>query len=103
MRDPAAQGRNSPRPKGKLDWEKWLGSAPKRSLDWSRFSNWYYYWDYSGGLMIGQAAHIVDSIHWLMNAGIPSAVVVGGGRPNLVDLRSGGSDHRGLTAHDAPA
>ena len=36
--------------------------------------------------MIGQAAHIVDSIHWFMNSGIPSAVVVGGGRPNLVGV-----------------
>jgi len=68
---------------GDIDWNAWLGTAPKRDADPSRFFNWYYYWDYSGGLMIGQAAHIVDSIHWFMNSGIPSAVVVGGGRPNL--------------------
>lgn len=68
---------------GEIDWKAWLGTAPKRDADPARFFNWYYYWDYSGGLMIGQAAHIVDSIHWFMNSGIPSAVVVGGGRPNL--------------------
>ena len=28
--------------------------------------------------MIGQAAHILDSIHWFMNSEIPSAVVGGG-------------------------
>ena len=71
---------------GEIDWKAWLGTAPKRDADPARFFNWYYYWDYSGGLMIGQAAHIVDSIHWLMNAGIPSAVVVGGGRPNLAGV-----------------
>ncbi len=43
---------------GKLDWNKWLGSAPKRPLDPLRYFNWYYFWDYSGGLLIGQAAHI---------------------------------------------
>ncbi len=68
---------------GEIDWKAWLGTAPKRDADPARFFNWYYYWDYSGGLMIGQAAHIVDSIHWFMNSSIPSAVVVGGGRPNL--------------------
>ena len=71
---------------GEIDWKAWLGTAPKRDADPARFFNWYYYWDYSGGLMIGQAAHIVDSIHWLMNSGIPSAVVVGGGRPNLAGV-----------------
>lgn len=68
---------------GEIDWKAWLGTAPKRDPDPARFFNWYYYWDYSGGLMIGQAAHIVDSIHWLMNSTYPSACVVGGGRPNL--------------------
>ena len=68
---------------GEIDWKAWLGTSPKREADAARFFNWYYYWDYSGGLMIGQAAHIVDSIVWLMNASIPSAVVVGATRPNL--------------------
>ena len=68
---------------GEIDWKAWLGTAPKRDADPARFFNWYYYWDYSGGLMIGQAAHIVDSIHWFMNSGIPSPWYVGGGRPNL--------------------
>jgi predicted dehydrogenase len=71
---------------GEIDWKAWLGTAPKRDADPARFFNWYYYWDYSGGLMIGQAAHIVDSIHWMMNSGIPSAVVVGGGKPNLAGV-----------------
>ena len=51
---------------GKLDWNQWLGSAPKRPLDPLRFFNWYYFWDYSGGLLIGQAAHILDCIQWFM-------------------------------------
>lgn len=68
---------------GELDWNAWLGSAEKRPLDPARFFNWYYFWDYSGGLLIGQAAHIIDSIHWYMNSRIPSAVTCAGGRVNL--------------------
>ena len=68
---------------GKLDWEKWLGTAPSRPFDEVRFRNWYYFWDYSGGLMVGQAAHVVDAINWFMGSGIPEAVTVTAGRVHL--------------------
>lgn len=71
---------------GKLDWNQWLGAAPKRAEDAARFRNWYYYYDYSGGLMVGQAAHIIDSIHWFMGATYPSAVTCAGGRVNLAGV-----------------
>lgn len=68
---------------GKLDWEQWLGPAPKRPLDPLRFFNWYYFWDYSGGLMVGQMAHIADCINWFMNSMYPLAVTCAGGMVNL--------------------
>jgi predicted dehydrogenase len=68
---------------GALDWKQWLGSAPERPLDPMRFFNWYYFWDYSGGLLIGQAAHIVDCIQWYRNAGAPLAVTCTGGKVHL--------------------
>ncbi len=68
---------------GKLDWVQWLGSAPKRELDPLRFRNWYWFWDYSGGLLIGQAAHIVDAIHMLTGEGRALAVTCTGTRPNV--------------------
>lgn len=68
---------------GNLDWQQWLGSAPKRAADPTRFFNWYYFWDYSGGLMVGQAAHVVDAIHMLMKSTYPAAVTCAGGRANL--------------------
>ncbi len=69
--------------KGKLDWDQWLGPAPKRPLDPVRFFGWYYFWDYSGGLMVGQAAHVIDAIHWFMNSTWPKAVTCAGGQVNL--------------------
>ena len=68
---------------GKLDWQQWLGPAPRRAPDPARFFNWYYYWDYSGGLMIGQGAHVIDAIHWFMNSTYPAAVTCAAGRANL--------------------
>jgi len=65
-------------PKGRLDWDQWLGPAPKRPLDPLRFGHWYYFWDYSGGMMIGQGAHVIDAIHWLMNSDYPVAVTAAG-------------------------
>ena len=51
---------------GRLDWEKWLGPAPEGPLDEMRFQNWYHFWEYSGGLTVGQAAHVIDAINMLM-------------------------------------
>jgi predicted dehydrogenase len=70
-------------PSGAIDWKAWLGSAPQREYDPVRHFNWYYFWDYSGGLLVGQAAHIVDCIQWFMNSQQPLAVTCTGGRVNL--------------------
>lgn len=63
---------------GKLDWSQWLGNAPKREMDAARFHNWYWFYDYSGGLMIGQCAHAIDAIHWFRGLTFPKAVYASG-------------------------
>lgn len=68
---------------GDLDWKAWLGNSPVRPADATRFFNWYYFYDYSGGLIIGQAAHIFDAILWFMNSKTPIAVTCAGGQLNL--------------------
>ncbi len=68
---------------GKIDWKQFLGSAPNHPPSALRFFNWYYFWDYSGGLLVGQAAHIVDAIQWFMNSKAPLAVTCAGGKPNI--------------------
>ena len=73
----------APKLAGNLDWKQWLGSAPDRPLDPVRYFNWYWFWDYSGGLLVGQAAHIVDCIQWFMNSMEPAAVTCTGTRPNI--------------------
>jgi predicted dehydrogenase len=73
---------NSPL-EGKLNWDLFLGSAPKRPVDASRYFNWLHYYDYSGGILIGQAAHIVDGVQWMMNSTYPLAVTCASGKPNI--------------------
>jgi predicted dehydrogenase len=68
---------------GNLDWNQWLGTAPKVPQDSLRFFNWYYFWDYSAGLLVGQAAHVLDAIVWYMNSNEPVAVTCTGTKPNL--------------------
>lgn len=65
---------SSRRLEGELDWTQWLGPSPRRPLDPVRFFNWYWFWDYSGGLLVGQAAHVMDAIQWFMNSSYPVAV-----------------------------
>ncbi|MCC6389810.1 MAG: Gfo/Idh/MocA family oxidoreductase [Bryobacterales bacterium] len=68
---------------GRLDWKQWLGNAPAREMSAERFFNWYWFWDYSGGLLVGQAAHVIDAIHWFQNSTYPLAVTASSIKPNI--------------------
>ena len=68
---------------GKLDWQQFLGPAPKRPLDPLRFFNWLFFRDYSGGTMISQGAHIFDSINWMLGKTQPVAVTATMAPPNV--------------------
>jgi predicted dehydrogenase len=72
-----------PQLKGKLEWDLFLGPAPRRPLDPLRFVHWLQFFDYSGGYLIGQAAHIVDSVQWMMKSTYPLAVTCAAGQVNL--------------------
>jgi predicted dehydrogenase len=67
---------------GPLDWEQWQGPAVRRPMDPQRFRNWRFYFDYAGGIVADQGAHVFDGIHLLMNAGYPLAVTAAAGRPH---------------------
>jgi predicted dehydrogenase len=68
---------NTPLP-GKLDWKRFLGSAPDRDLEPMRFRSWRYFWDYSGGNMTDQGTHLMDVVQWFTNsAPVRSAVCFG--------------------------
>ena len=68
---------NSPLP-GELDWTRFLGAAPKRTLEPMRFRYWRYFWDYAGGNMTDQGTHLMDVVQWLTKSGPPKSAVAHG-------------------------
>lgn len=62
-----------------LDWEKFLGQAPRRPFDPQRYFAWYNYSDYSTGQPGGLMVHTMDVVHTLLGVRAPESVVASGG------------------------
>jgi predicted dehydrogenase len=73
-------------PPPELDYDLWLGPAPKRPYNPNRaIYHFRWFWDYSGGQMTNLAQHSLDIAHWFLGATAPRAVSSSGGRFALKD------------------
>ena len=64
-----------------VDYDMWLGPAPKRPFNPYRFHyNFRFFWDYAGGLMSDWGVHLLDYALEGMNADLPSRVFSSGGK-----------------------
>lgn len=64
-----------------VDYDMWLGPAPKRPFNPYRFHyNFRFFWDYAGGLMSDWGVHLLDYALEGMNADLPTRVFSGGGK-----------------------
>ena len=73
-------------PPPELDYDMWLGPAPKRPYNPNRaIYHFRWFWDYSGGQMTNLGAHSLDIVHWCVDMKGPSAVTSVGGRFFLKD------------------
>jgi predicted dehydrogenase len=73
---------------GSVDWNAWLGSAPKRSFSAERYFRWRKYWDYGTGVIGDLLPHRLSPT--LMAMGVdeyPQTVTCLGG--NLADTDRG--------------
>jgi predicted dehydrogenase len=71
-----------------VDYDFWLGPAPKRRFNPNRFHwNYLYFWDYSGGMAVTWGVHMLDSVRHLLGLGWPRSVAASGGRYVLDDMR----------------
>ena len=72
---------DSPVPPG-VDWDKFLGPAPKRPFNKLRFKyNWHWFWDTGNGDIGNQGIHEMDIARWgLGKPGLPKSVVSTGGK-----------------------
>ena len=58
-----------------VNWEMFLGPAPKREFSLERFFRWRCYEDYSGGIATDLFVHLITTIHFVMGAVMPATVV----------------------------
>ena len=70
-----------------LDWEMWLGPAPKVPFNANRwgvktttFPTFRYFWDYAGGAMTDWGVHLIDPLHQCFNEVMPLSVSAQGGK-----------------------
>jgi len=64
-----------------VDYNMWLGPAPKRPFNKNRFHfTFRWYWDYAGGLMTDWGVHLIDYILYGMGKAVPESVMAIGGK-----------------------
>lgn len=59
-----------------LDWDLWLGAAPKRPFNNIYFPGpkWYRWWDFGNGTMSDLGSHWVDLPFWALNLDAPRTI-----------------------------
>ncbi len=74
-------------PPADLDWDMWLGPAPKVPFNANRwgvktagFPTFRYFWDYAGGAMTDWGVHLVDPLHQCFQEVMPKSVVALGSK-----------------------
>ena len=64
-----------------VDYDFWLGPAPKRPFNKNRFHfTFRWYWDYAGGLMADWGVHLLDFALFGMNQYVPKSIMSTGGK-----------------------
>jgi predicted dehydrogenase len=77
---------DAPKPPG-LDWERFLGPAPKVPYETVRYDSWRYFHDYGNGLLADILTHWVDVAQWMLNDDRPQSAYAAGGIYKLHDQR----------------
>ena len=83
-------------PPAGLDWDLWLGPAPKRPFNANRFgvdptdkafSHFRWFWDYAGGMMTDWGIHLLDIVQMAFDETMPTVVTALGQKRYLTDNR----------------
>ncbi len=62
-----------------IDWEQFLGSAPKVPFNKNHFFRWRKWWAYGSGLSGDLLTHDYDRLNCVLNMGIPNSISASGG------------------------
>jgi predicted dehydrogenase len=76
-------------PPSTLDWDMWLGPAPKHAYNPNRFgvdandryfSTFRWFWDYAGGMMTDWGVHWLDIVQMAFGENVPTEITALGGK-----------------------
>ena len=71
-----------------LDYDAWLGPAPKHPFNPNRvLYKFRWFWDHSGGQLTNFGTHYLDVIQWAIRQDAPKAVACLGGKFGVTDNR----------------
>jgi predicted dehydrogenase len=90
-----------------VDWDRFLGSAPKRQFDPVRFFRWRNYWDYGTAVAGDLFIHLLTGIHHATGAIGPTRIAAMGGQRywadgrDVYDIIMGLLDYPETNAHGA--
>jgi predicted dehydrogenase len=81
-------------PPAGLDYDLWLGPAPKVAFNPARFlGNWRSFFAYGGGRITDWGVHLVDIVHMAMGVDRPQTVTASGGKLYVKDHRDTPDTH----------
>jgi predicted dehydrogenase len=62
-----------------IDWDQFLGNAPKEDFNLEHFFRWRKWWAYGSGLSGDLMTHDYDRLNCILKMGIPNSVIASGG------------------------
>jgi len=81
LREPIGRTADEPSPPPDVDYDLWLGPAPKRPFNPNRFHyNWHWIWDYGTGDIGNDGVHQIDIARWALGVEDPVAITSAGGQ-----------------------
>ncbi len=81
-------GKAATAPPAGVNFDLWLGPAPKIAFHPNRFHyNWHWFWDYGSGELGNWGVHMLDVARWGLGVDLPTQVAATGGKHYFDDAQ----------------
>ncbi len=87
------RAKDQPTPDG-VNYDLWLGPAPKREFNPNRFHyEWHWFWEYGTGECGNNGIHALDLARWGLGVGFPTRACAGGAKHFFDDAQQTPDTH----------